>query len=606
MGTETLLATDIDPDVYARRWRILPVLCLSLMIIMISNGSLNVALPALAHDLDASASALQWMVDAYALVFAGLLFTAGTIGDRFGRKGTLEAGLSLFLVGTAVATQAQSAGMVIGARAIMGLAAALVMPSTLSILTNVFPAEERGRAISTWAGVAAGGAALGPSMSGFLLTHFWWGSVFLVNVPLVVLALVAGIRRLPSSKDPVARPFDIAGAALSIVAIGTLVYAIIEAPAHGWATRATLGTFAASVVAFGLFALRERTARHPMLDLRLFRDRRFSVASAGMAMAFFAVFGTFFIVTQYLQLVLGFSPLAAGVALLPPSLLLMVLSPQAPRLVAGFGAARVVSAGLAVGGIGLLVLSRVGVHSTVAVVGTAFMLLVSGMALTMTPLTTLIMSSVPPGQAGVGSAMNDTTRELGGALGVAMLGSLVATRFTSSLAPTIVGLPAEAQDAASTGLAGALGAAARLGGTVGSDLANAAKAAFVHGVAGAAVVGAGVLLATAAAAYFLIPDDRRTTSMNPAPSGRRTRPVGEQWSEPLASAVTAGRRSLREGRRRDRRDAPAVATAGPRGSGRAEAVPGPVPVPVIRIHPDHVESWGLNRADGATAEGAGR
>ncbi len=495
----------IDPDVYARRWRILPVLCLSLMIIMISNGSLNVALPALAHDLHASTSALQWMVDAYALVFAGLLFTAGTIGDRYGRKGTLQAGLALFLVGTAVATQAQSSGMIIGARAIMGVAAALVMPSTLSILANVFPAEERGRAISIWAGVAAGGAAIGPSGAGFLLNHFWWGSVFLVNVPLVIVALVAGVRLLPSSKDPVARPFDIAGAALSILGVGTVVYAIIEAPVHGWASAATLETFAGSAGVLGLFALREHTSRYPMLDLRLFRDRRFSVASAGMAMAFFALFGTFFIVTQYLQLVLGFSPLSAGVAVLPVSVLLMVLSPQAPRLVVRLGAARTVSAGLAVSSLGLLVLSQIEVHSPVVVVEAALMLLVSGMAVTMTPLTTLIMSSVPSGRAGVGSAMNDTTRELGGALGVAVLGSLVTTRFTASLGPSLVGLPGDAQRASRTGLAGALTTAARLPGLAGMQLAQTARSAFVDGVAIAAGVGAGVLLVTAVVAFALLP-----------------------------------------------------------------------------------------------------
>ena len=233
----------IDPAAYARRWTTLGVLCLSLTVVMVANVSLNLALPALARDLGASTSALQWMVDSYALVFAGLLFTAGTLGDRFGRKGTLQAGLGLFLVGAAVAATASTSAMVIAGRGVMGVAAAFVMPSTLSILTSVFPPEERGRAISTWAGVAAGAAALGPTGSGLLLEHFWWGSVFLVNVPLVVAALVAGIWLVPTSRDPDRHPLDVPGAVLSIAGIGSLVYAIIEAPAHGWGDPRTLAAF---------------------------------------------------------------------------------------------------------------------------------------------------------------------------------------------------------------------------------------------------------------------------------------------------------------------------------------------------------------------------
>ncbi len=498
----------IDPLVYARRWKTLPVLCLSLTIIMIANGSLNVALPALAHDLHASTSDLQWMVDAYALVFAGLLFTAGTIGDRYGRKGTLQAGLMLFLVGAAVAARSHSAGQVIAARGIMGVAAALVMPSTLSILTNVFPSDERGRAISIWAGVAAGGAALGPSGSGFLLEHFWWGSVFLVNVPLVALALLAGVRLVPTSRDPAKRPFDISGAGLSILGVGSLVYAIIEAPVRGWTSIETLAAFATAVVTLGLFALREKRARHPMLDLALFGDRRFSVASGGIALAFFALFGTLFLVTQYLQLVLGYSPLAAGLVLLPVPVLLMVVSPQAPALVARFGVARVASTGLTVNALGLAVLSRVRTASPVMLVELALVPLIAGMAVTLTPLTTLIMSAVPSDRAGIGSAMNDTTRETGGALGVAVLGSLVTTRFTAALHPAMAGLSAQSRRMAGTGLAGALAVASRLAPAAGDGLARAAKSAFVDGVALASEIAGTVVLATAVAAYFLLPQTR--------------------------------------------------------------------------------------------------
>jgi len=540
----------IDPDIYARRWRILPVLCISLTIIMVGNGSLNVALPVLAHDLHASTSALQWMVDTYALVFAGLLFTAGTIGDRYGRKGTLQAGLLLFLIGAGAATLAHTAGPVIVARAIMGMAAALVMPSTLSILTNVFPPQERGRAISIWAGVAAGGAAIGPSASGFLLEHFWWGSVFLINVPLVILALVAGVWLVPTSRDPARHPFDLVGALLSILSIGALVYAIIEAPNHGWGSTQTLMAFTAAIVLLGLFGWREHTARHPMLDLGLFRDPRFSVASAGMALAFFALFGSFFFVTQYLQLVLGYSPFTAGLVLLPVSALLVTISPQAPKLVARFGVARVTSTGLAVTALGLLVLSRVQADGNAALVELALVPLVSGMAVTMTPLTTLIMSAVPLGRAGVGSAMNDTTREVGGALGVAVLGSLVTTQFTASLRPALVGLTASAHHAAGTGLSGALGVASRLPGPAGRTLAHAARAAFVNGVSVASLTGAAVVFITAAAAYFLLPRTAAATSgtsgtpATAATAATASQPAGCEPVDPVGATSSTSNPSL--------------------------------------------------------------
>ena len=244
-----------DPEIYARRKPILVVLCISLMIVIIGNTALNVALPRLALDLDASTTDLQWMVDSYSLVFAGMLFTAGTLGDRFGRKGALQVGLLLFLAGTGLAAVADSSTMVIGARALMGLAAAFVMPATLSILTNVFPPDERPKAIAVWAGIAGGGAAIGPVASGFLLEHFWWGSVFLVNVPVIILALVAGRILLPTSRDPEQPPLDIPGALLSIVGLGALVYGIIEGPLHGWTSGETLGTFGVAVVALGLFVL---------------------------------------------------------------------------------------------------------------------------------------------------------------------------------------------------------------------------------------------------------------------------------------------------------------------------------------------------------------
>jgi MFS transporter, DHA2 family, integral membrane protein len=510
---------------HARRWWTLGVLCLSLSIVMVSNVSLNVALPTMARDLDASSSALQWIVDSYALVFAGMLFTAGTLGDRFGRKGALQGGLLLFLVAAVAGLIADTAGQVIAARAVMGLAAAFVMPSTLSILTNVFSPAERPRAIALWAGIAAGGAALGPPTSGFLLEHFWWGSVFLVNVPLVVVALVAGRRLVPRSKDPDSHPLDVPGAALSILGVGALVYAIIEAPHRGWASAPTTAAFGLAAVALAMFAARERTAAVPMIDLRLFRDRRFSVASAGIGLAFFTMFGTFFLITQYLQLVLGYSPLRAGLMFLPVSVTMVVVSPQAPKLVSRYGVARVVPAGFSLIVIGLLAVATLDTGSPLWRIYLAWIPMIVGLASTMSPLTSLIMSSVPAGRAGIGSAMNDTTRELGGALGVAVLGSVVTTVFTSSLDPKLGELPAAAdRDEAHSGLAGALGVARGLAGDAGPALADAAKAAFLDGLTIAALTAAAVVTVAAISARRLLPRDAMVPRLNDDLAAERRTP----------------------------------------------------------------------------------
>ncbi len=507
MSTTTSPPTrhEIEPAIYNKRWAILAVLCTSLMIVIIGNTALNVAIPTLARELEASNSSLQWMVDAYALVFAGLLFTAGTIGDRFGRKGALQAGLVVFLFGTVLASTADSAEVVTLSRAIMGLAAAFVMPSTLSILTNVFPAHERPKAIAVWAGISGAGAAVGPITSGFLLEHFYWGSVFLVNVPMIIVALVAGAILLPKSKDPEQNPLDFLGALLSIVGLVALVYSIIEGPHHGWLSAESLLTFGIAVVSIGLFALWESKARYPMLDLKLFRDRRFSVASGGMTLTFFAMFGTFFLVAQYFQMVLGYSPLESGLLQLPMAAVMMAIAPQMPKMVARFGAHRAVPVGLGLIAVGMAVFSQVQTDSSLVLIYVSILPLAAGMAITMTPLTTLIMASVPLGKAGVGSAMNDTTRELGGALGVAVLGSVVTSQYTGSLGPALTGLSAQAQAMADSGLAGALRVASELPGSAGESLAAAAKQSFVDGLSMAAFVATIVVIAAAVAAWFLLP-----------------------------------------------------------------------------------------------------
>src|SRR5215217_3239273 len=299
---------------YQHRWWALGVLCLSLVVLAMDNTILNVALPTLAQDLGATGSQLQWMVDAYLLVFAGLLLTMGALGDRFGRKLALNLGLLVFAAASAASAFASTPEVLIAARAAMGIGAALIMPSTLSIITNTFPPTERGRAIGVWAGMAALGIVLGPVVGGWLLEHFWWGSVFLINLPVVALALLAGWPLVPESRDPGATPLDPTGAALSVAALVTLVYGIIQAPEDGWTDPRILGAFGVAVVLSVAFGWWERRVQHPMLPMELFGNPRFSAASGAIAMAFFALFGSVFLLTQHLQFVLGYTPLQLACA----------------------------------------------------------------------------------------------------------------------------------------------------------------------------------------------------------------------------------------------------------------------------------------------------
>jgi EmrB/QacA subfamily drug resistance transporter len=515
----------IDPHVYQRRWQILAVLCTSLMIIIVGNTVLNVALPTMSRpdQLGASNTQLQWIVDAYGLVFAGLLFTAGALGDRFGRKGALQVGLVVFGLGSLFGAFADTSAQVIAARAVMGVGAAFVMPSTLSILTNVFPARERARAIAVWAGIAGGGAAIGPLASGLLLEHYWWGSVFLVNIPIVVLALVAGFVLVPKSKDRTATPLDPLGALLSIVGMSVLVYAIIEGPSHGWLSPASLLWFGGATLAIGLFVAWESRTRHPMLDLRLFKDRRFAVASGGISLTFFAMFGTFYLMTQYLQFVLDYSPLGAAVRLLPVSIVLMAVAPQTPKLVARFGADRVASTGLGLVAVALALTSTFDPSTPYWYLLVTIVVLAAGMAMTMTPMTTQLMTAVPRDRAGIGSAMNDTTRELGGALGVAVLGSLVTSQYGSGVSGATAQLPAQAREVAEASVGGVHGLIDQgvISGEVASGLLESAKNAFVDGLGLAATVAAVIVAITAIAVRRLLPSDRRNSEI----TGQEAEPV---------------------------------------------------------------------------------
>jgi EmrB/QacA subfamily drug resistance transporter len=461
---------------YERRWWTLGVLCISLVMIVMANSSLNVALPTLANDLHAGSSSLQWIVDAYSLVFAGLLLTAGSLGDRFGRRLALNGGLIVFGLASAFAVTSSSATAVIAARAVMGLGAAFVMPATLSILAHVFPPNERPRAIAIWAGFAGLGVAMGGVISGLLLEHFWWGSIFLINVFVVIAALVAGFFLIPSTRERLHTPLDPFGALLSIVGLSALVYGIIEGPDHGWASAQTLSTFAVALAILGAFVAWELHTAEPMLDLRFFRNPRFTAATTAITLVFFAMFGTYFIIAQYMQFVRGYSPLGTGIRMLPWALSYMVAATQSAKLVERFGQRRVVSSGLLIAGASLAFMSTSTAHSPYWLFAVALAVQAFGMGITTAPSTGAIMRALPLHKAGVGSAVNDTTRELGGALGVAVLGSLVASIFRSSLGNTVDHLTVTAPNS----LADALREATNLGGRQGSVLAEAAREAYVH------------------------------------------------------------------------------------------------------------------------------
>jgi len=486
---------------YERRWWTLGVLCISLVMIVMANASLNVALPTLADDLHASSSSLQWIVDAYSLVFAGLLLTAGSLGDRYGRRLALNGGLIVFGAASLFAVLSNSSTAVIGARAVMGVGAAFVMPATLSILAHVFPPNERPRAIAIWAGFAGFGVAMGGVVSGALLEHFWWGSIFLINVFVVVVALVAGFFLIPRSREKIHAPLDPLGALLSIAGLSALVYGIIEAPDNGWLSAQTLGTFAIAIAILSAFVWWQWKAKEPMLDLRFFRNPRFTAATTAITLVFFAMFGTYFIFTQYLQFVHGYDPLSAGIRMVPWALAYIVSATQSAKLVERFGQRLVVSSGLVIGGAGL---ATVALTSSLTASYWWFALGIViealGMGITTAPSTGAIMQSLPLHKAGVGSAVNDTTRELGGALGVAVLGSLVASHFRSSFGSAIAGLPAKATHS----LAEALQHAAAVGGVRGGTIATAAKVSYVDAFNTTLWVGMGVVLVASGIVAWLL------------------------------------------------------------------------------------------------------
>jgi MFS transporter, DHA2 family, multidrug resistance protein len=501
------LSERVAARAHERRWLILGVLCVSLLVIVIDNSILNVAIPTIINDLGASTSQVQWIVDAYTLVFAGLLLTAGSLSDRFGRRRVLQIGFAIFGVGSLACALADSAGQLIAFRAFMGVGGACIMPSTLSIITNLFPANERGRAIGFWAATAGIAAGLGPLTGGVLLEHFYFGSIFLVNLPIVAGGIVAGVFLIPESRDPGARRLDPIGAVLSVASLSTLLYAVIEAPDKGWTAGGTLALFGIGGVLLAAFFTWEVRNPTPMLDLSFFRNPRFATPSAAISMTFFGMFGSLFLLTQYLQFVHGYTPLETGIRVLAFAIPVGVVAPLSPRLVDKVGAKVVVATGLALFAVGLIVAGGLEVSSSYPAVAWRLVVMAIGVGLVTAPATTSIMGSLPLARAGVGSAVNDTTRQIGGAVGVAVVGSVFASIYGSQIVDAFAarGIHGEPLEAAKRSLGAALGVARRLG----PDIAAAAQKAFVDGMHAGFYVGATLILITAVAVAIWLPAHAR-------------------------------------------------------------------------------------------------
>jgi EmrB/QacA subfamily drug resistance transporter len=494
-----------DPAVHRRRWWILAVLIVSLFTVNLDNTILNVALPTLARELHADTSKLQWMVDAYVLMFAGMLLASGAMGDRFGRRRVMLVGLVVFGAGSLASAFAPSAEALILLRAAMGVGGALIVPSTLSVTANVFTMEERPKAIGIWTGVSGIGIVAGPVLAGWLLEHFAWGSIFLINVPVVIVSLIGVVALVPEGRSSDAAGLDIPGTALSIGGLVALIYGVIEAPTNGWTSPFEIAMFGLAAVMLTGFVIRELTARDPLLDVRLLAQPAFGASVLAVLLTSFGLFGSMFFLSQYLQGVLGFGTMDTGFSILPLAIAIAIFSPGGMAVARLIGTRVTVAAGMAAVAAGLLVMRQAGTHDSYPLVAATLFLVGAGMGAAMSPLTVVMIRALPRSKQGVASAINSTARELGGAMGVAILGSLSAPVYAAGVQPVTGQLPAEAATAVGDSLAGAGAVAGFLPGPQADALLSAARAAFVDGMGVAVFAGAIVAMAGAAVALAFLP-----------------------------------------------------------------------------------------------------
>ena len=501
---------------------ILLTVCAAVLAINLDTTIVNVALPTISEKLDAGTRSLQWVVDGYNLAFAALVLAMGSLSDRFGRRPALIVGLVGFAAASAVGALVTTSGALIAARVGMGAFAALIFPTTLSIISNTFrERRERAAALGIWGAVVGIGVAAGPVAGGLLLEHFAWGSVFWALVPLALITAVAAYVLVPESRDPAVPRLDLPGLALSVLMLGSLTWTIIEAPAHGWSSATTISGFAVALATLVVFIARERTAAHPMLDVTLFRDRRFSAASGAVTITFFALFGFIFLVTQYFQFVRGYGTLSTGARILPVALSIAVASVVGAQLAPRIGTKAVVTAGLVLFGSAFLWISSVAVDASyTSVIVPQMVLMGLGMGLISTPATESILLVLPPARAGVGSAVNDATRELGGTLGVAVVGSLFSSVYAAHLADGLYSrLPGNVLTQAQDSVGAALNIA-------GGDrrLGLALQDAFMAGFSTSCIVVGVICLVGAVAALVWLPG-REVVEVASAPEVADRAPV---------------------------------------------------------------------------------
>ena len=492
-----------DPAIgHPNRWRILAIMCTCLVLVVAGVSSLNIAIPSIIDDLQPTATETLWIIDSYALVFAGLLLPAGAIGDRYGRKGALLAGLVIFIAGALWSAYSNDPTMLIIARGSMGIGAALVMPATLSIIVSVFAPGDRAKAIAVWSGFAGAGGAIGIIGGGLLLEKFWWGSVFFINVPLALLAALLIAAMVPTSRDEHETPLDPIGSLLSIAGLGSLVYAIIEGGEAGWTSGTTIGFFVAAAVFLAGWVSWENRTANPMLEPALFKRVPFSLGSLTISAGFAVMFGMFFLITQYFQFVQGHSPLQAGIRNLPFALTMVVVAPRSPALAERLGKRGAITVGLLIQAVGFFLVAFSAVDTPYVLTAIGLVLMAGGMALLMPPASEAIVSSLPPSKAGVGSAWNDATREIGGALGIAVLGTIYSSRYRSDIAAEADALPPEFAEAAEEGI-GATFRVAELANM--PQLIDPAREAFVNGMNSAFLVAAVFGVVVAAIIYGRYP-----------------------------------------------------------------------------------------------------
>ncbi|SCK56170.1 MFS transporter [Streptomyces sp. WMMB 322] len=531
------MSSPVPQNVHRRRWVILGVLMLSLLIVVLDNSILNVAMKTIAQPaptgLGASQSELEWAINSYTLVFAGLLFTAGLLGDRLGRRRVLLFGLVVFGLGSVLAALATSPGQLIAFRAVMGFGGAFVMPSTLAILMNVFERDEQPKAIGIWAGGVGLGIAVGPVTGGALLEHYWWGSVFLVNVPIVLVALAAMVLLVPDSRDPRPGRLDPLGVLLSVAGLVLLVYGIIKGgQLADFTDPGVLLPLGGGVAVLAAFVFHERRSDHPAIDVTYFRNPAFSAAVTAIALVFFALMGVTFFAVFYMQSVRGFSALEAGLLMTPLALAQLVFAPRARLVVDRFGAKAVCAGGMVLVGAGMAAFVLFGRTTPVWALEVVFFVQGTAMAHIMPPATVSIMQSLPREKAGSGSAVNNTFRQVGGAMGVAVLGSLLSARYREGIEGRLAQLPLPegTRHAAAESIEGTLAVASRLG-PAGRELVGPAKDAFIDAMHVTVLGSAAVALLGALVVALWLPGKPQA----------RTGEAGEPEQDETNTPVGAGR-----------------------------------------------------------------